>query len=72
VDGDGVSEGLVGFVCEGITFVPVGTDVRGGVGLPVDDTGSELDQLLGSGSKSMHDPMLGPRGVGVYRRWGWS
>ena len=36
--GDGWSVSL-GPVCGGITFVPVGTDVGGEIGVPVDDPG---------------------------------
>lgn len=67
--GEVVSNGPPGLVCAGITLVPVEIDVGEGVGLLVDDKAdSELDQVLGSGSKAMHDLRLGPRGVGMYRR----
>ena len=67
--GEVVSNGPPGLVCVGITLVPVGIDVEEGAGLLVDDkAGSELDQLLSSGSEAMHDLRLGPRGVGIYRR----
>lgn len=55
-----VGNGLLGFVCGGMMSVPVGTDV-GGAGVLVDDnTGSELDQLLSSSSKPIHDLTLRP------------
>ena len=55
-----VGNGLLEFVCGGMMSVPVGTDV-GGAGVLVDDnTGSELDQLLSSSSKPIHDLTLRP------------
>jgi hypothetical protein len=55
-------DGLLGFVCVGIMLVPVGTDVEGGL---VDgNTGSELDPSVSSSFKAIHDPTLGPWGVG--------
>ena len=60
-----MSDGLPGFVCEGIMSVPVGTGVEGEARSLVDKKSSSgLDRLRNS--KAMHDPTLGPWGVEMY------
>ena len=58
-----MSESL-GFVCGGITFVSVGTDVGEEMGVD-GGVGWELDSLLST--KAIHNPTLGPRRVWVYQ-----